>query len=216
MWGYMLGKLITFEGIEGCGKTTQVDRTCHWLERQGRPFLQTREPGGTEIGRQIRKILLDTRNRTLDAMTELLLYAADRAQHVRERIRPALEHGEWVLCDRFTDATLAYQGEGRGLDRQTIATLNEMAAGGVKPDLTLLIDLPVQVGLSRAIRRNHQEGLTAAEGRFEAEETAFHDRVRRGYLRMAEAEPKRFRLLDGNRDPDEIHREILSLLSHYL
>jgi len=212
----MKGKLITFEGIEGCGKTTQVDRACRWLERQGRSFLRTREPGGTEIGRQIRKILLDTKNQALDAMTELLLYAADRAQHVRELIRPALLRGDWVLCDRFADATLAYQGDGRGLDRETIATLNGMATGGVQPDLTLLIDLPVEVGLSRAIRRNHQEGLTTAEGRFEAEETAFHDRVRRGYLRMAEAEPERFRLLDGTRSLDEIHRQILSLLSSYL
>ncbi len=209
----MKGKLITFEGIEGCGKTTQVDRACLWLEGRGRSFLRTREPGGTEIGRQIRKILLDTKNRALDAMTELMLYAADRAQHVREGILPALERGDWVLCDRFTDATLAYQGDGRGLDKETIATLNDMATGGLKPELTLLIDLPVEVGLSRAIRRNHQEGLTAAEGRFEAEEAAFHDRVRSGYLRMAEAEPDRFRIVDGAGSPDEIHREILSYLS---
>ncbi|NOY52561.1 MAG: dTMP kinase [Deltaproteobacteria bacterium] len=209
----MKGKLITFEGIEGCGKTTQVDRTCRWMESQGRPFLRTREPGGTGIGRQIRKILLDTRNRTLDAMAELMLYAADRAQHIRELIRPALDRGEWVLCDRFVDATLAYQGDGRGLDRKTIATLNEMATGGLKPALTLLIDLPVEIGLSRAIRRNHQEGATREEGRFEAEEVAFHERVRGSYLRMAEAEPDRFRLLDGTQSPDEIHRGIVSFLS---
>jgi dTMP kinase len=210
------GKLITFEGIEGCGKTTQVDLACRMLEKRGLPHLRTREPGGTRIGSEIRKILLDPQNRNLAAAAELLLYAADRAQHVQEQIVPALEKGAVVLCDRYTDATLAYQGFGRGLDRPMIETLNRMATGGLRPALTLFIDVPVTVGLARAIQRNDQDGLADTEGRFEEEAVSFHTRVREGYLALTASEPARVKRVDGNRSPEETHQQILSLIEPLL
>ncbi len=210
------GKLITFEGIEGCGKTTQVDLACRMLEARGLAHLRTREPGGTRIGAKIREILLDPENRNLAALPELLLYAADRAQHVQEKIMPALKRGAVVLCDRYTDATLAYQGYGRGLDRSLIGTLNQMATNGIRPALTLFIDVPVTVGLGRAVRRNHQEGVAHREGRFEEETVSFHTRVREGYLALAALEPDRIKRVDGNRSPEETHHQILSLIEPLL
>ncbi len=210
------GKLITFEGIEGCGKTTQVDLACRMLAARGLAHLRTREPGGTRIGVAVRKILLDPKNRHLAAAAELLLYAADRAQHVQEKIVPALESGAVVICDRFTDATLAYQGYGRGLDRLMIETLNQMATGGICPALTLFIDVPVTVGLARAVQRNHQEGVSDTEGRFEEEAVSFHTRVREGYLALTASEPDRVKRIDGNRSPEETHQQILSLMEPLL
>jgi dTMP kinase len=212
----MRGKLITFEGIEGCGKTTQIDLVCRELASRGKQFLRTREPGGTAIGEQIRKILLNPDNRDIVDMTELLLYAADRAQHVKEVISPALDRRITVLCDRYTDATLAYQGYGRGLDRETIEQLNQVATGGVKPDLTFLIDIPVDAGLARAIRRNQQTGVSDSEGRFEEEALAFHSRIRDGYFHLAAMEPDRFRIVDGDQSPAATNRQILSELEPLL
>ena len=209
----MTAKFITFEGIEGCGKTTQIDLACQALERRDILFLRTREPGGTGIGEQIRKILLAPRNNDLVDLCELLLYAADRAQHVREKIRTALEDGISVLCDRYTDATVAYQGFGRGLEGSTIETLNQIATGGLKPDRTFLIDVAVEAGLGRAIRRNLQAGVGDSEGRFEEETVAFHRRVRDGYHHLAELEPERFTIIDGSGSPEEIHRRIWSHLT---
>ncbi len=210
------GKLITFEGIEGCGKTTQVELACRMMAARGVAHLRTREPGGTRIGVEIRKILLDPKNGHLSAAAELLLYAADRAQHVQETIVPALEDGTVVLCDRFTDATLAYQGYGRGLDRLMIQSLNQMATGGIRPALTLFIDVPVTVGLARAVQRNHQEGVAETAGRFEKEAVSFHTRVREGYLALTVSEPDRVKRVDGNRSPEETHQQVLSFIESLL
>lgn len=189
---------ITFEGIEGCGKTTQESRLAESLAKMGYPVVVTREPGGCSIAEQIRAILLDAGNRAMVPLAELLLYAAARAQHVEEVIRPALDSGKIVICDRFTDATAAYQGYGRSLDLELIGGLNRLATGGVVPDLTILLDCPEEVGLSRAMARiNATEG--AREERFEQESLAFHRMVREGYLRLAAAETERYLILDGTR-----------------
>lgn len=187
---------ITFEGIEGCGKTTQMRILAKRLEALGNSVTTTREPGGCPIADKIRGILLDAENSALVPLAELLLYAAARAQHVAEIVTPALATGQVVLCDRFTDATLAYQGYGRALDRETIDRLNEMATGGVRPDLTVLLDCPVETGLERAMARiNSTAG--AREERFELETMEFHRRVRDGYLQLAAREPERFVVIDG-------------------
>jgi dTMP kinase len=212
----MKGKFITFEGIEGCGKTTQVDLICGELDSRGKSFLRTREPGGTRIGGEIRKILLDPQNKDLDEMTELLLYLADRAQHIAEKILPTLDKGVPVICDRFMDATLAYQGYGRGLDCSRILEMNHAATSGLKPDLTLLIDLPAEKGLERAMKRNRETGAAYSEGRFEEEELSFHNRVREGYLHLAEMDPERFKIVDGDQSPEETCRQILSLIDPLL
>jgi dTMP kinase len=205
-----LGFFITFEGIEGCGKTTQIGRLTSFLKNARREFILTREPGGTEIGEQIRKILLDRENAGLDPMSELLLYAAARVQHLRQTIFPALQEGRIVLCDRFMDATTAYQGYGRGLDPSWIDEIHRRAMDDVRPDLTFLLDLPVEVGLQRA--RNRMEGQTLSEDRFERVDLEFHRRVREGYLQLARREPDRFVILDGMKDEETLHREILSRL----
>jgi dTMP kinase len=186
---------ISFEGIEGSGKSTQIRILKEYLERCGRQVVATREPGGCPIADAIRAILLDPANHALVTRTELLLYAAARAQHVEQVIRPALADGAMVLCDRFVDATTAYQGGGRGLDARLVAELNTIASAGLAPDLTLLLDFPVELGLSRARQRNRQRpGL--AEGRFELEELDFHQRVRTAYLTLAACEA-RFRIIDA-------------------
>ncbi len=199
---------ITFEGIEGCGKTTQIGRLTSFLKTARREILLTREPGGTEIGEQIRKILLDSANFALDPMAELLLYAAARVQHLRQAILPALAQGRIVLCDRFMDATVAYQGYGRGLDPAWIEEIHRRAMDDLRPHLTFLLDLPVEVGLQRARRRI--EGQIVKEDRFEREELEFHRRVRAGYLELARREPNRFAVLDGMKDEDAIYEEIVA------
>lgn len=187
---------ITFEGIEGCGKSTQVQLLARRLADDGYTVRLTREPGGCPIADQIRQILLDAGNSAMTPLAELLLYAAARAQHVREVIAPALAAGEIVICDRFTDATVAYQGYGRKLDLPVIEQLNRLAAEEVRPDLTVLLDCPVEVGLERAISRiNGTQG--AREERFELESRQFHERVRAGYLHLAQQEPARFAVIDG-------------------
>ena len=174
-----MGIFITFEGIEGCGKTSQIRLLADRLVAEGRTVRLTREPGGSPIADQIRGILLDGENRDMVPLAELMLYAAARAQHVSEVIAPALANGQTVLCDRFTDATLAYQGFARGLDRELISWLNDLATGLTRPDLTVLIDCPVEIGLQRAFSRiNSTTG--AKEERFELESYEFHRRVRDG------------------------------------
>ncbi|MFO1464004.1 MAG: dTMP kinase [bacterium] len=205
---------ITFEGGEGSGKTTQIQRLAEALKARGRATLLTREPGGTAIGGEIRKILLDGKNHHLSPLAELMLYAADRAQHIAESVRPALAQGRIVLCDRFCDATVAYQGFGRGLDLQLISELNELATGGLKPQRTYLLDLPVEIGLARAKARLERQ--RSSEGRFEAEALAFHEKVRKGYLRLASEEPERFRVLDGTLEVEAIHRKIFQDLETLL
>lgn len=201
-------RFVTFEGGEGSGKTTQIKLAADWLKGRGISALSTAEPGGTPLGRRIREILLNRGSFTIGAEAELLLFAAARAQHVRETILPALEAGRWVLCDRFADATLAYQGFGRGLDKAFIRTLNDFSSCSLKPDLTMLFDLPVEVGLGRAKKRTVGIQPKTAEDRFEQEDPAFHGRIREGYLSLAAGDPERFRIIDGTADIDPIHAEV--------
>jgi len=201
---------ITFEGIEGCGKTTQLRLLTQQLRHLGRDVVTTREPGGCPIADAIRNILLDPGNHNLAARAELLLYAAARAQHIDEVIRPALRDGKMVLCDRFTDATIAYQGYGRGLDRELIASLNALASAGTMPDLTILLDMPAEEGLQRARSRNTTQTLEH-EGRFEQESLEFHRRVRQGYLDLAQRE-KRILVIDAMGPPESVSERIFKAL----
>jgi dTMP kinase len=202
-----MGCFITFEGPEGCGKTTQMKLLANCLAEKGSPVVLTREPGGCPIADKIREVLLDAANGGMVPLTELFLYAAARAQHVSEVITPALEAGKIVLCDRFTDATVAYQGHGRQLDLALIEQLNRLATGQLRPHLTILLDCPVEVGLERALARI--EATTGAkEERFEQESIQFHHRVRTGYLQLAAAEPDRFVVIDGNQDVMDVQAAI--------
>jgi dTMP kinase len=211
-----MGKFVTFEGGEGSGKTTQIKLAADWLKERGIPVLSTAEPGGTPLGRKIREILLNRGSWTIGAEAELLLFAAARAQNVRETILPALEAGRWVLCDRFSDATLAYQGFGRGLDAGFIRTLNAFSAQALKPDLTFLFDLPVEAGLARAKKRTAGIRPEAAEDRFEREERTFHGRIREGYLSLTAEEPERFRIINGAADVETVRREVCRHLTALL
>ncbi|MBE0597703.1 MAG: dTMP kinase [Desulfuromonadales bacterium] len=205
---------ISFEGIEGTGKTTQISLLAQRLRQRSGQVLVTREPGGCPIADTIRAILLDPTSAGLVPRAELLLYAAARAQHVEEVIRPALLTGRTVLCDRFIDATLAYQGYGRGLDLRMIGDLNRLAAGPVTPDLTLLLDLPEALGLQRARRRNTQLALESEE-RFERESLEFHQRVRLGYLELARQE-SRFRVIDAVGSVAEVAARIGAAVDDFL
>ncbi len=207
----MKGVFITFEGIEGSGKSTQISLLADYVAAAGRTVTLTREPGGTPIGDAVRKILLDPDHTALAPTAELFLYAASRAQHLKEVIVPALEAGRVVLCDRFSDATLAYQGYGRGLEVEVIRTLDGIATGGMRPDLTLLLDIGTTEGLSRARGRNASSGL-GAEARFENEDLVFHDRVRQGYLLLANEEPERIRRVDASSSPEQVQREIQNIV----
>ena len=203
------GLFITLEGGEGAGKSTQLAYVQQCLEKAGKRVLVTREPGGTELGEQIRALLLDHRQTAMDSDTELLLMFAARAQHLAERIRPALAAGDWVLCDRFTDATYAYQGGGRGIDTQRIAVLEDWVQGKLRPDLTLLLDLPVEVGLSRAGERGDLD-------RFEREQQAFFQRVRQAYRDRAAAEPQRYRVIDASVAIARVQAQIDAALAPWL
>ena len=200
---------VTFEGIEGAGKSTAMRGLATTLEARGKTVVQTLEPGGCALGVTLRTVLLDARTQNLSERAELYLFLADRAQHVHEVVRPALEAGSVVLCDRFCDSTFAYQGYGRGLDLAMLRQLNEQATGGLVPDLTLLFDLPVETGLARARSRNAACGKAQNEGRFEAEKLAFHQRVREGFLALAAAEPQRFRIIDASQGPEDVLAQVL-------
>ncbi len=207
----MRGVLITFEGTEGTGKSTQVRLVADGLRSAGRRIVVSREPGGTAFGRSLRGMLLDPAAANIAPWAELFLYLADRAQHAREVIAPALERGEWVVCDRFADATVAYQGFGRGLDAAFIRDASDRAAVGIVPDLTLLLDFDdVSVGIARARRRQQADGTEGVEDRFEREDIAFHTRVRDGYRSLAAAEPGRFRVLPAGLPSEELHRLVLA------
>ncbi len=203
---------VTFEGIEGSGKSTALRLLAGHLQARGHDPVLTREPGGSTLGRSLRPILLDARTRGLSSRAELHLFLADRAQHVAEIIRPALEAGQTVLCDRFSDSTLAYQGYGRGHDVERLRRINAQATGGLAPDLTLLLDLSVSEGLERAGERNRAEGTVVSEGRFDAESLDFHERVRAGYLALAEAEPERIAVIDATQRPDDVLLQCLAAL----
>jgi dTMP kinase len=206
---------ITLEGIEGCGKTTQVERLADLLDRQGIKYIKTLEPGGTEIGNSIRKILLDSGNTNLFPLTELVLYIADRAQHMAEVIIPALEQEKWVICDRFLDATVVYQGFGRGQDMDLINRLNDIVTQGVKPDITILMDCPEEIGLSRALERN-RDLYQEDQARFEKEKIDFHSKIREGYLRLAEMHKDRFRIVDASQNIDQVEKDIMKIISPHM
>lgn len=193
---------VTFEGVEGSGKSTQLRMAAARLEKKGGKVLATREPGGTRIGRLLRGVLLDRKHRELDPVAEWLLFEADRRQHVMEVLRPALARGDFVLCDRFSDATEAYQLVGRRLDARLVRRVDELARDGLAPDLTLLYDLEPREGLDRKNRRGGR-----GVGRFEQTELGFHESVRRAYLAIAKREPERVRVLDASRSPEALFRE---------
>ena len=203
----MSGKLIVFEGVEGSGKTTQIQQTAAWLQGccgKDREVIVTREPGGTILGRQIRQLLLDDAHSVSDR-TELLLYGADRAEHVSSLIQPQLDRGNFVLCDRFTDSTIAYQGYGRGFDRSDIDLVNQLATGGLQADLTLWLDLDVTIGLERVLGRGKPD-------RMERATLDFHQRVRVGYQALATSDPHRIVRIDADRSPADIQTEIQTIL----
>lgn len=196
----MTGRFITVEGVEGAGKSTLIQALRAHLAASGREVLVLREPGGTAAGDRIRALLLDPGTGALVPRAELLLFCASRAQLVDTVIAPAIDRGAVVLCDRFTDSSMAYQGRARGLPEALVATLNDIATASLRPHLTLLVDLPVEVGLARARARR---GL-GDDDRFEALDLAFHERVRQAFLELAAAEPERFRILDGALAPEEL------------
>jgi dTMP kinase len=210
-----MSHLITFEGIEGCGKTTQIRLLAGDLRNRGCEVLVTREPGGCPISDQIRNILLHPGNGDLVPRAELLLYAAARAQHVEQVIKPALQAGRIVLCDRYCDATTVYQGHARGIDLALIARLNELATGGCRPALTLLLDMPHDRGLSRARQRNATD-TGPEEGRFEGESLEFHRRVREGYLILARQEPDRIQVVDALGTREEVAKRIRETVNGFL
>lgn len=203
------GRFITLEGIEGVGKSTHLQFICTRLREHGLTVLETREPGGTPGADEIRAVLLKLRDESFDAMAELLLMFAARALHVENVIRPALAAGSWVVCDRFTDASYAYQGGGRGIPAARIAALERMVLKGLKPDLTLLLDTHIEVGMARARGRGQLD-------RFEQEQDAFFKRVRRVYLSRARREPRRIRRVDAGRSLAAIQADLASLLDERL
>lgn len=206
------GLFVTFEGVEGAGKTTQIARLARRLATLGIDAIVTREPGGTATGARLRTILLDFRAGLISPAAELLLYAADRALHIEQVIAPALARGAVVLCDRYLDATLAYQGFGRGTALERILEIHRSPPLDLRPDRTLLLDHDPALGLMRARRRNRQRGTTRSEGRMERESLAFHRSVRTGYLRLAAAEPGRFRVIEAAGRPVEIEALIRAAL----
>lgn len=207
---------ITLEGIEGAGKSSQLQNIVAFFNARGYECVTTREPGGTAIGAQIRGILLDPANRELDARAELLLYVADRIQHIRSVIEPNLGEHRVVLCDRYFDATLVYQGYARGLDMALISDLHRLVCRGLMPDLTLLFDLEPEVGLARAWHQIDNGGRTNHESRFELEKIAFHRKVRDGYLDLARKEPGRFRIIDAAQGQSDVAAAIENVLQAYL
>jgi dTMP kinase len=197
----MKGIFITFEGIEGCGKSTQSKLLAEYLQKRGIDTLSTREPGGPKISEEIREILLSNANDEMIDRTEVLLYMASRSQHTGEWIIPALDSGKIVISDRYYDSTIAYQGAARKIERKVIDMLTHFATFGLKPDITFLVDLPAEVGLSRIEAKNAD--------RLERESLDFHRKVRAGFLEIADQEPERYVVLDGSKSVNEIHREII-------
>ena len=204
------GKLITLEGGEGAGKSTQVTRLAAALERSGLSVVTTREPGGSPAGERIRKLLVEGEPGSMGPLTEALLHFAQRAEHLEKTIRPALARGAWVVCDRFADSTMAYQGYGHGLGRAPINSLTRLVCGELLPALTLVFDVPVEIGLARAAARR------GVETRYERMDTGFHERLRRGFLDIAKREPWRCAVIDATRDVDTVTAEMLKAVARRL
>ncbi|HKN47434.1 MAG TPA: dTMP kinase, partial [Candidatus Polarisedimenticolia bacterium] len=209
-----MGRFITFEGIEGSGKTTQIQMLSNRLEEEGIEHVLTREPGGTAIGDQVRKLVLNPKNTDITPACELLLYGAARAQHLEQVIRPALQEGRLVLCDRYIDATLAYQGYGRGLSLDLITKLHDLEVLALRPDFTVLFNLEARAALERA--RAREAGGPADETRFEREDLAFHERVRAGYLNLARHEPGRFAVVDARGTEAEVQTRVQQAVHRFL
>ena len=207
---------ITFEGGDGTGKSTQIRLLERHLIAQGKTCLTTREPGGTSLGQLLRQVLLESGNRPINSPTELFLYLADRAQHVHEVIVPAIAQGKIVLSDRHTDSTVAYQGYGRGIDLPMLLRLNEFASGGLTPDITFLLDCPIELGLSRAAQRKSQAPEVKGKDRFEIENLEFHQKVRQGFLELARAEPARFYIIDASRSEQKVFAAIKEVVDRRL
>lgn len=205
----MRGRFITVEGGEGAGKSSNLDYIRQLLEATGRQVLFTREPGGTELGEAIRELLLGHKHTGMADDSELLLMFAARAEHLHRKIEPALAAGHWVLCDRFTDATYAYQGAGRGIDMRRIAQLEQWVQGDLRPDLTLLLDLPIEIGLERA-------GKRSAPDRFESEAMHFFEAVRAGYCEIAKQQPQRVKVIDAAVSLPEVQRQIAAVMEQFL
>jgi dTMP kinase len=201
---------LSFEGIEGCGKTTQIALLSEVLTARGIAHSVTREPGGTAVGEGIRKILLNSETIHLTPAAELLLFYASRSQNIIEKIEPSLKRGEVVICDRFYHASMAYQGYGRGIPIEFIDKLTDLVCGSRRPEITLLLDIPPETGLKRARTRNGASAVD--EGRFELEDLAFFTKIRNGYLELAAREPQRIRVIDANRPIEDVHRDILRTL----
>nr|WP_204104548.1 dTMP kinase [Spirulina major] len=209
-----MGLLITFEGVEGAGKTTQIERSRDWLQHHFNnkiPIITTREPGGTILGQELRRLLLAITQPTMQptTTTELLLYAADRAQHVEEMLKPELERGAIILCDRYTDSTIAYQGLGRGIDLKLINSLNKIATGGLESNLTFWLDVEVEIGLKRAKERGKQSD------RIESSDLAFHERVRQGFAQLAAQNPHRIVKIDARPSASDVQIKIQQILRKF-
>jgi dTMP kinase len=207
---------ISLEGIEGCGKTTQINHLKDFIEKKGQACVVTREPGGTAIGGDIRSILLNPANNNLVPKAELLLYMADRAQHIAALIKPALAQNKVVLCDRYFDATVVYQGYARGLGTKFICELHRLLLEDFKPDITLLLDLSPKVGLARAWKELNNGTRSGTESRFEEETLSFHEKVRSGYLELARQEPDRFKIIDAANEETRVQADIQGVLEQYL
>ena len=205
----MTGKFITIEGIEGAGKTTCIQVVTEVTERQGISAIHTREPGGTDLGEDLRNLLLGHKHTGMSDDAELLMMFAARAQHIAQKIKPALDVGKWVLCDRFTDATYAYQGYGRGIPLEKIASLENWVQGALRPDLTLLMDLPVEVGMERA-------GKRSAPDRFESEAWDFFERIRKGYLSIAAEQPSRVKVIDASQDLANVQVQVRAAVEAFV
>lgn len=199
-------RFVSFEGGEGCGKSTQLERAVGWLRDRGIDVVQTREPGGSPSAETIRRLLVEGDTDRWSPVTEVLLHAAARTEHLENTVRPALERGAWVLTDRFADSTMAYQGGGHGVDRALIASIHELTTGGLRPDMTLVFDLPVEEGLKRAGKR------ADTEDRYERMGGSFHERVRQTFLAIAAAEPGRCRVIDASGDIDTVHAAVIGAL----
>lgn len=205
----MRGKFITIEGTEGVGKTTNIEFIKQWLTQQSIAFVSTREPGGTPLAEEIRQLLLANRDEAVCSTSELLMMFAGRAQHIEQLIEPQLDSGNWVLCDRFTDATYAYQGAGREMGTELISSLETMVQGDMRPDLTLILDIPVEQGLERASKRSEPD-------RFELEKTDFFNRVRHAYLGMATTHPERYKIIDASLPLPDVQLQISNVLEQFL